>query len=362
MPFVIPTIAELRRLGRDGMSARIPGADATVPNSLLRVLSDMNAGGAGLNLQYLIWLSRQIMADTAEAEWLLRLASLFLRGGRKAATVASGTATLTGIAGTIVPIDTVLIASNGTRYRVTATRTIGETPVTATLEALDAGAAGNQLEGASLGFAVAIAGVDGQATVVSIRGGIAEEPLDDLRLRLLERLRTPPMGGDADDYVAWAKEVPGVTRAWCAPAEMGAGTVTVRFMMDHARAEFDGFPTGDDVADVYAYLTLRRQVTADLFVAAPVPEPIDFAINDLVPDDSGTKAAIEIAVKAMLRDRARPAFTIDGVTQPAQTIFSAWISEAVLSAAGVDHFGFVMTDHAMPSPGHIGVLGDITYG
>ena len=40
-----------------------------------------------------------------------------------------------------------------------------------------------------------------------------------------------PMG-DNDDYVAWATEVPGVTRAWCSPNGMGAGTVVVRFVRD----------------------------------------------------------------------------------------------------------------------------------
>ena len=38
--------------------------------------------------------------------------------------------------------------------------------------------------------------------------------------------------GDNDDYVAWATEVPGVTRAWCSPNGMGAGTVVVRFVRD----------------------------------------------------------------------------------------------------------------------------------
>ena len=44
----------------------------------------------------------------------------------------------------------------------------------------------------------------------------------------------PPVApwGDNDDYVAWATEVPGVTRAWCSPNGMGAGTVVVRFVRD----------------------------------------------------------------------------------------------------------------------------------
>ena len=79
-------------------------------------------------------------------------------------------------------------------------------------------------------------------------GGTDEETDEELRARVLRRIRQPPMGGDAYDYVAWALAVPGVTRAWCSPLEMGIGTVTVRFMMDDLRADNDGFPIADDIA------------------------------------------------------------------------------------------------------------------
>ena len=55
-------------------------------------------------------------------------------------------------------------------------------------------------------------------------------------------------GGAEVDYVQWALGVPGATRAWCYPLEMGMGTVTVRFMMDNLRADEDGFPRQGDVA------------------------------------------------------------------------------------------------------------------
>ena len=85
--------------------------------------------------------------------------------------------------------------------------------------------------------------------MVELDGGVDTENDDDLRARILFRIHQPPMGGDADDYVAWALSVPGVTRAWAA-TEMGIGTVTVRFMMDELRADQDGFPNGDDIVMV----------------------------------------------------------------------------------------------------------------
>lgn len=360
MPFVIPNVSELRRLGRDSAAARIPGADATVPNSLLRVLSDKNAGASGLNLRYLAWLARQLMPDKAEDEWLIRWANLLL-GGPKSATFAAGSVTVTGIAGIVIPAASVMVSSLGVRYATTAQVTLGGTPVTIGVEALDAGARGNLLAGAPLSFAIAISGADGQGTVVSITGGVDDESEDDLRTRVLERLRQTPMGGDADDYVAWAKQVPGVTRVWTAPQEMGIGTVTVRFMMDELRANAGGFPNDGDIVAVKAHLELRRPVTAkDLFVVAPVPEPIHFTLSNLDSDDSGTLANIAASTRAMLRDRARPAYALNGVTQPAQTIYREWVSAAVSDASGVEHFALTMSDHPMPSPGHMAVLGNIT--
>lgn len=45
--------------------------------------------------------------------------------------------------------------------------------------------------------------------------------------RLLSTLRTPPAGGNAGDYVAWALEVDGVKAAYCVPEGQGPGTVDV---------------------------------------------------------------------------------------------------------------------------------------
>ena len=40
MPWSTPTLKEVRSLVRDSIHGSLPGSDATVPNSVLRVLSD----------------------------------------------------------------------------------------------------------------------------------------------------------------------------------------------------------------------------------------------------------------------------------------------------------------------------------
>jgi uncharacterized phage protein gp47/JayE len=161
------------------------------------------------------------------------------------------------------------------------------------------------------------------------------------------------MGGDADDYVAWALAVPGVTRAWCAPMEMGVGTVSVRFMMDDLRADNGGFPLQTDIDAVSAYLDTVRPVTVkETYVLAPLKEPIDFDIANLNSDTPAVRAAIEQAILDMLYQNATPG----------QTIFAAWKFAAVMGAAGVISFDMTtVEDDIMPDNGHMATLGDIYY-
>ena len=220
------------------------------------------------------------------------------------------------------------------------------------MRALDPGTIGNVADGTRLEVAESVVGVDHIATVVHIDGGTDEETDEELRARVLRRIRQPPMGGAAYDYEAWALAVPGVTRAWAA-SEMGIGTVTVRFMMDNLRADNDGFPTADDIAVVSAYINSKRPVTVkDCFVLSPLRQPIDFDIVNLVPDTPAVRGAIEASIEDMLYFYGAPG----------QTIFAAWKYAAIMAAAGVISFDMTTTaDDVMPSPGHIGVLGDLYF-
>jgi uncharacterized phage protein gp47/JayE len=168
----------------------------------------------------------------------------------------------------------------------------------------------------------------------------------------LQRIQQPPMGGDQDDYVQWALQVPGVTRAWCYPQEMGIGTCTVRFMMDDLRADNGGFPLPSDIDTVQAYLDTKRPVTVeDLFVVAPIPFPIDVPIRNLVSDDQATRANITTSLEAAFLAKSKPG----------QTWYEVWSTDAILQASGVVSFNLLASDVPMPAPGYMPVLGDITY-
>jgi uncharacterized phage protein gp47/JayE len=184
-------------------------------------------------------------------------------------------------------------------------------------------------------------------------GGTDTETDDQLRGRILKRIQNPPMGGDADDYEQWALAVPGVTRAWCAPLEMGIGTVTIRFMMDQLRASNGGFPLPSDVDTVRAYIdTVRPVAVKDFFVEAPIPYPINLRISYLDLDIASTRAAIEQSLLNEFFIRATPG----------QFWYRAWSDEGINNAIGVNAYDLVASDVPMPAPGYMAVLGDLTYG
>lgn len=371
MPWQTPTLKEVRQIVRDDITAAVSGI-SMVGNSVLRVMSDADAALAHLTLRYIDWLARQLLPDTAETEWLDRHGDIWLVNadnstGRKQAALATGTVAFSGTNGTIVPEGTGLdgqgVDASGTfvtvGYETTAQITIGTIATNGPIRALDPGSAGNLAPGVAMTLQNSLAGIT-TISVVELHGGADEEIDDDLRARVLLRIQQPPMGGDANDYVQWALAVPAVTRAWCAPTEMGPGTVTVRFMCDGLRATTGGFPTQSDIDAVTAYLNTVRPVTVmDNFVEAPIPEPINFAVDLFGKDTTSNRASIESSVSRMLHDRARPASADTGAWVKGTTIFEAWVSDAISEV--LTDFELVMGDHPMPNSGALAVLGTVTY-
>jgi uncharacterized phage protein gp47/JayE len=372
MPWQTPTLKAVRSLVRDNIRGSLPGADALVPNSVLRVLSDSQGALCHLTLQYIDWLALQLMPDTAETEWLDRHGNIWLVNadgttGRKLATLAAGTVNVIAITGSVVVpafsqltgFSSQMIASSVTPASTVTYETLADiitaadlSPTPCQVRALDPGAMGNLNPGDTLAFQNAPVGIV-NAIAVNVDGGTDTETDDELRMRVLKRIRQPPQGGDATDYEQWALAVAGCTRAWCKPLEMGIGTVTVRVLFDDLRADNDGWPRQGDLDAVTAYIDSVRPVAVkDFFVVAPVKQFINVSINNLVPDNDETRAAIETNIQAMLRSNA----------SPGQTIFAVWKAQAIMNTANVISFDMRdWTDDVMLTPGNMAVLQDIFY-
>ncbi|MDH3975622.1 MAG: baseplate J/gp47 family protein [Deltaproteobacteria bacterium] len=98
----------------------------------------------------------------------------------------------------------------------------------------------------------------------------AGESDSELLQRILDRIQSPPAGGNKADYIRWAKEVPNVKEAYCYPLGGGLGTVYVLILADEAA-------TGSETPSSYADIT----GTTDAVGAPPDIKLID-SLTDFV--------------------------------------------------------------------------------
>ncbi len=352
MPFVRPTLQELIDRIQSDLTTRLTLAGVVLRRSVVYVLARVQAAAAHLLHGHLEFLANQLFPDTSEVEFLERHASIFGLS-RLAATYAVGLITVSGTNGTEIPAGTVLQRADGVSYTVNALVTIASGTATPTVTAVDAGDNGNAAAGVSLTFASPISGANAQAPVAGggLVGGADIESDDGLRARLLTRLAQPPHGGTATDYITWAKEVAGVTRAWVFGQEAGAGTVTVRFVRDDDGAGAAIIPDAGEVAAVQAYLDARRPVTATVYAAAPIADVLNFTIH-VAPDTSVNRANVQAELEDFLRRDASPGST---------TLLSQ-IRVAVGLAAGVTDFSVTApAADVTHATGHMATMGAITW-
>lgn len=268
MPFTTPDYTAVRDAILRDIANQLPDA-ALGSDSDYAIRANAVAAAVEGIYQHQQWIARQILPDTADADYLERWASLYGLT-RKAASLASGSITFTGTAGANVPIGTEARAVNDVAYLTTAAGVIGGGgSVELAAQAIVAGEAGNADAGAALTLTSAPSGVASAASVVSMTGGAEVESEADLLARLLARIQQPPHGGAKHDYQAWAVAVSGVDRAYVFPLRRGLGTVDVVPM------PATGQPSAQLISDVQDYIDDVRPVTADCLVLAPSEVPVD---------------------------------------------------------------------------------------
>jgi uncharacterized phage protein gp47/JayE len=353
VPFTRPTLPELRDRIRQDFAARLPGADALLRQSNLRVVADILAELSTAQFDYETWLSAQFFPDTCETVYLDRWASIW-GVPREQPTAAAGAVNVTGNPGAVVPASMQWQRSDGVFYQTLQGITLDATGNgTIQVTAAAAGAASNADTGTPLQSVTTAPGVQRAATVADpgIAGGADLETDEHLRTRLLLRIQLPPQGGSSSDYVEWALEVPGVTRAWCYPQEYGAGSVVVRFMMDDVRPP-NGFPTPADVNLVQAHIDTVRPVTAQVYVLAPIPLVLNVTVQALTPDTPDIRAAANAELVDTLRRNA----------VPGATIYVSWLWEAVSLAVGESHHHIIVPPGDVVCPtGYLATLGTVSY-
>lgn len=355
MSFERPTLQTIYQRVIGDIEASIAQKTPILPTAILRVLAKVFAGIVYSTYGYLQWAAKQAFPDSAEIDYLDRWASIW-GIQRKPPSFASGDIEVTGEVGTGLLSGSRFVADTGIEYETTAGVTLtldsgtGRGAATVEVEAISSGEAGNAAASSPLTLIEPVAGMDATALVATggLAGGADVEDDVDLRSRILARIQAPPQGGTESDYVAWAREVSGVTRAWAYELYDGPGTVGLTFVCDDLA---DIIPSAQMVADVAAYIETKRPLCAVVTVFAPTEVEIDFTI-EVSPDTPEVRASIEAALAAF----------IVGTAEPGTTIALSQISEVISGAAGESwHVMTVPSSAVIIADDEIGAMGTVTW-
>lgn len=364
MPLSRPSLEDLNRQLQADVTARIPSAVPRQRRSILGSILTATAGALHALYGFLIRFSLQLNPATATGSYLEGWASLWLGPNpRKPASTAGGEIAVTGTPGVTIPADTLLQSAEGVEYSVLVDLVLGAGGSgTATIAALQATADANQATGASLLFINPLLGVNAEAVVAAsgLTGGANPEADEELRLRMIQRIRNPPHGGNRADYEGWALSVPGISQAWVFPTYAGPGTVRVYV----ANADYVGatLASAADVSRVASTIETVRPLgavisngmggtTTGVTVLAPIRTPVAFSLG-LSPDTPATRAAVTAALDALFVSRAAPEASIK----------LHHIMLAIGNASGVDDYTLTAPS-ADPSAGagHILTRGAIAW-
>lgn len=354
MAYQSPTLSTLIRQGEQQFQHRFPSLKR---NNVLTVINRICAALSAGEHMHLDWLARQIIPTTAEEEYLIEYC-LYKGIVRKQATKAAGVITVTAARESTIPAGTVFEDNvTGLSFVTTAENVVstGNSEVAVLCET--EGAEGNLAVGTSLALTSAILGVQSTAKVKAMTGGADIEPLSRLLARLIYRVQNPPAGGAPHDYVRWATEVAGVTRAWCFPRYLGGGSVGVAFACDDRD---DILPTADDIARVKAYISGHKNeatgqfegmpANVELYVFAPQFQTVNFSVR-ISPDTATLRQAVRKSLQAYLSNAGVGAL-----------LYLSQIRAAVSNTAGeVDNSVIYPANDVQLLSDHIPTLGDITW-
>lgn len=374
MPWSRPTLTALRQQAAGDINTNLAGADGLLRRANLRVIGEILAGLANLHYGYEDWIAQQSVPFTSTEEFLEGWAAL--KGViRKPATTANGAVTFPGAnGGPFIPSGTLIQRGDGATFLTTADAFVTSNSVTALATATVPGAAGNTDVDTAMTLAEAITGVNSNGIVSTVFTGGADVETDTaFRGRMLEVYASPPQGGDQQDYITWALQVPGVTRAWCNPHGMGSGTVVVYTMWDVSEAVHNGFPQGDDGVSqnetrgdvatgdqliVANYIFPLQAVTALVYSVAPIAAPQNFTIANLSPNTSAIKTSISAAVADLFLRNGDPV----GASGTGGTIRYADIYSAIDAIPGILDFVITSpTTDISPGTGFLPTVGSINY-
>lgn len=352
MPYRVPTLRELIESGLIDIEASL---DDVLPKFGIEQALNASVSASIRDLYDMqSWIVRQII-PTSESEDQTIIDIARTEGViRKLASGATGPVTFAGTSP--IPVDTVMTHQDGRSYRVTSSAAPSGGSVVVQVQAEEAGDATNMDAGEVLTLSSTVPGVQPNGVSGVLSGGAEIEPVSQVLERLLFRKRNPPMGGAPHDYVAWCREVSGVTRAWCEDFYQGGSTVGYAFVFDDRE---DILPTVTDQQTMADYIYRHTDPATGTDTGRPAGiEAIDIPLSlkatnleiHLTPDNEENRIAVKTNLEAYWR-----------TLSPGSTLILSKVRTAIGEVSSVNNYILDLSVDIPSSPEELHVLGAITW-
>ncbi len=352
MPYEVPTLRQLIEGGLIDIEASL---DSILPKFGIEQALNASVSASVRDLyDYQSWIVRQIIpssesedqtiVDTARAEGVIR----------KLASEAVGPVTFTGTSP--IPVDTIATHQNGSSYRVVSSGSPDAGQVVVVMQSEEAGADYNLSTGEVLTLSSSVPGVQPEGVTGEISGGADIEPISELLDRLLFRKRNPPMGGAPHDYVAWCREVEGVSRAWAVDFYQGGSTVGYAFVFD---AREDIIPTYTDQQNMADYIYRHTDPATGVDTGRPagieaIYIPLSLLTTNLAiqltPDTTENRTAVQANLEAYWRSLS-----------PGSTLYLSKVRTAIGEVDSVEDYELDLASDVTSTAEQLHALGTITW-
>lgn len=267
MPLTIPDLDTFTAKLVADYQARFPNQDLSqFKGNWLRMRSLAMAGWGLLHASKVTY--DDLFPDTAKGAALDRLGFIWgvTRKGATPARKADSLRVTGDVAAALTTGDELTHTTSGLRFQVNEDTSIPAAGfIDVDVVGIDTGKRTRLQAGEELRFSSPPAGVN---TTAELQLDLDEDGVDaesdgEYRVRILDKIGQPGMGGNANDYRTWGLEVTGIATMYVYPLRRGRGSVDVAAL--HAGTGSVRLLTSDERAELLAYIDERRPVAKKSF-------------------------------------------------------------------------------------------------
>ena len=291
------TILEIKNRVYNDFVTSFKNAITPLKKSIFEVFSYTLASTTNLLYIYLDRVQADSFLTTCTKQRVLNYFAPLKNISRKNATTSSGMVKFTGVDGSVVPINTIIIY-NEFQFITMASGTITSGFVDILCNSVKQGTLCNTLENINLVLATPIVGVDNEVSSVSgFTGAIDQETIESLRTRVKQKFASPTNIDNKNFYKSLAMELPNVKAAFVSSTKSGAGTAGITILT----YSNDGVPIQSDLDVVSQYFIDKKAVPiyVEFEYFIPIIIKQDFTIQ-LIINDVENQTRIEQLVRDYL--------------------------------------------------------------